>query len=485
MEHLPDPLHRHARARPEALALWAPGRSWSYAALDAAVAATADRLQADGIRRGERVALCLERSPEMIVLLWALWRLGAVAVPLSTRLPAAEVERHAQRVGCDCLIGPSEERGTPAPDSLKRRSPAEWVEEGGGSAEVVFEEESASDRPATIVFTSGSTGTPKAALHTWRNHCYSAKGSNANLPLREGDRWLLSLPLYHVGGLAILVRCALAGAAVALPAPQAPLADGLQGAEATHLSLVATQLRRLLGATTGPPPPSLRAVLLGGGPIPDALLRRGYERDWPLLTSYGCTEMASQVTTTAPGAPLDELRTAGRRLPHRHLRIDDGQIMVAGAPLFQGYVTPDGLDAPRTDDGWYPTGDRGRIDAGGRLHVLGRVDRMFVSGGENVQPEEIETALERIDGVGRAVVVPVPDPEYGRRPVAFVRTTAPRTPSELRTALGATLPAFKIPDAFHPLPSAATQKGLKIDREQLRNRAHKLREGKNPGGGPS
>jgi len=228
MEHLPDPLHRHARARPEALALWAPGRSWSYAALDAAVAATADRLQADGIRRGERVALCLERSPEMIVLLWALWRLGAVAVPLSTRLPAAEVERHAQRVGCDCLIGPSEERGTPAPDSLKRRSPAEWVEEGGGSAEVVFEEESASDRPATIVFTSGSTGTPKAALHTWRNHCYSAKGSNANLPLREGDRWLLSLPLYHVGGLAILVRCALAGAAVALPAPQAPLADGLQ-----------------------------------------------------------------------------------------------------------------------------------------------------------------------------------------------------------------------------------------------------------------
>jgi O-succinylbenzoic acid--CoA ligase len=191
--------------------------------------------------------------------------------------------------------------------------------------------------------------------------------------------------------------------------------------------------------------------------------------------------MASQITTTAPGASLDELRTAGRRLPHRRLRIDDGQIMVAGAPLFQGYVTPDGLDAPRTDDGWYPTGDRGRIDASGRLHVLGRGDRMFVSGGENVQPEEIETALERIDGVGRAVVVPVPDPEYGRRPVAFVRTTAPRSPSELRTALAATLPGFKIPDAFHPLPPDATQTGLKIDRERLRNRARKLHE-KNPGG---
>jgi O-succinylbenzoic acid--CoA ligase len=412
----------------------------------------------------------------MITLLWALWRLGAVAVPLSTRLPAAEVERHARRVGCERLVEPAGSDGdAPQSESLARRSPEEWVEEDGED-NAGGPGRGADDRPATIVFTSGSTGTPKAALHTWRNHRYSAKGSNANLPLREGDRWLLSLPLYHVGGLAILFRCALAGATVALPPPDAPLADGVSGAGATHLSLVATQLRRLLEATAGAPPPSLRAVLLGGGPLPEALLRRGHERGWPLLTSYGCTEMASQVATTAPGAPLDALRTAGRRLPHRRLRIEDGQIMVAGAPLFAGYVTAEGLDDPRTDDGWYPTGDRGRIDASGRLHVLGRMDRMFVSGGENVQPEEIEAALEQIDGVDRAVVVPVPDAEYGRRPVAFVRTTATLAPSRFRAALADTLPAFKIPDAFHPLPRAATRQGLKIDREQLRNRARKLRE---------
>lgn len=473
---MPDPIHRQAQARPEALALRTPQRPWTYAELDAAVAATAARLRELGVGERERVALHVERGPEMVTLLWALWRVGAVAVPPSSRLPAPAVGEHAQRVGAEALIASTEEVRGAAPASVAVWALNDVVGKEGRNANVASENSLPDDRPATIVFTSGSTGTPKAALHTWENHRYSAKGSNANLPLRPGDRWLLSLPLYHVGGLAILVRCALAGAAVALPSSEGPLAGALEAAGATHVSLVATQFRRLLDATEEGPPSSLRAALLGGGPIPDALLRRGHERGWPLLTSYGCTEMASQVTTTVPGAPLDDLRTAGRRLPHRRLRIEDGQIMVAGAPLFCGYVTADGLHDPRTDDGWYPTGDRGRIDASGRLHVRGRVDRMFVSGGENVQPEEIEATLERIDGVERAVVVPVPDSEYGQRPVAFLRTTTSPAADSLRDALSTTLPEFKIPDAFHSLPDEATADGLKIAHDQLRDRARKLRE---------
>jgi O-succinylbenzoic acid--CoA ligase len=331
------------------------------------------------------------------------------------------------------------------------------------------------DRPATIVYTSGSTGPPKAALHTWANHLYSAKGANANMPLRRGDRWLLSLPLYHVGGLAVLVRCALAGATVEVPPPDTSVEAALDNG-ATHVSMVATQYRRVLTAIDGPPPPAVRAVLLGGGPIPDALLRAGRAQNWPLHTTYGCTEMASQVTTTPPGASLDTLRSAGRRLPHRRLRVDDGQILVGGPPLFAGYVTPDGIDNPRIDGGWYPTGDRGHLDAQGRLHVAGRMDRMFVSGGENIQPEEIESVLERVDGVQRAVVVPVPDPEYGRRPVAFVRHSAEVSAEDLRATLRDTLPGFKIPEAFHSLTDADTENGLKVDHARLKKRARKLHE---------
>lgn len=477
-----DLVHQHAEARPEALALWTASQRWTYAELDAAVAATCSGLKEAGIQSGSRVAMHLPRGVEPVVLFWALWRIGAVAVPISTRLPVDQVGVRAKQVGAQFLVAGGEGVRDQAPDEGTTLAPEQVIE-----AEATRETTDSSrsrdhspDRPATIIFTSGSTGPPKAALHTWANHLYSAKGANANIPLQEGDRWLLSLPLYHVGGLAILVRCALAGAAVVIPDPETSLVSGLSTSQATHVSMVATQFRRVLASREEDPPTSLRAVLLGGGPVPPDLLQRGHERGWPLHTTYGCTEMDSQVTTTAPGAPLDDLRTSGRRLPHRRVRIEEGQVLVAGPPLFRGYVTPDGLDDPRRDDGWYPTGDRGWFDASGRLHVRGRVDRMFVSGGENVQPEEIEDALERLDGIERAVVVPVPDTEFGRRPVAFLRMTGDPDGRDLRGQLTQTLPGFKIPDAFHSLPEEAMTNALKIDREQLRKRACMLHDRKMP-----
>ncbi|PSQ86087.1 MAG: o-succinylbenzoate--CoA ligase [Bacteroidetes bacterium QS_3_64_15] len=476
----PCPVHRHAQARPRTLALWTPERRWTYAELDASVAATCVRLRDAGLPEENRVALRLHRGPDLVILLWALWRTGRVAMPLSTRLPAAEVRRTAQRMEAKLLVtrdsalldGESDPEAC-TPDRIVER-------EGGGDSTPGVRP---IHRRASLIFTSGSTGTPSAVLHSWANHLYSAKGSNANLPLRPerseevvsglrpGDRWLLSLPPYHVGGLAILVRCALSGAAVAIPDRDAFLSAALGTTGATHLSLVATQLRRLLDAQDGSLPPRVRGVLLGGGPLPEALLRRGHARGWPLHTSYGSTEMASQVTATPPGAPLADLRTAGRCLPHRRLRIDDdGEILVAGPTLCRGIDEAGQVRDPRVN-GWFPTGDLGRLDAQGRLHVQGRVDRQFVSGGENIRPEEIEAALERLDGIERAVVVPVPDEEYGRRPVAFVRLETGRVPDDWRASLATVLPRFKLPDAVHRLPDAAVQDRMKVDRELLRRRA--------------
>jgi len=464
-----DPIARHALARPSAPALLGAEEERTYAALDRAVAHRLRQLRAVGVRPGDRVGLHAPRSARLVTLFWALWRLGAVAVPLSTRLPPAEVGAAARRTGCRLLFTERDAVAEASPESLPVRRPDRLPDAGSTGAET---QSPGPDRPATILHTSGSTGTPKAALHTWANHLYSAKGANANMPLREGDRWLLSLPLYHVGGLAPLVRCALVGAAVVLPSPEQTLADDLRRRDVTYVSLVPTQFRRLLAATEGPPPESLRGVLLGGGPIPSALVRQAQARRWPVLASYGCTEMASQVTTTALGAAA--LDSAGRCLPHRRLRIEDGEVQVAGPTLFEGYVTADGLEDPRTATGWYPTGDRGRIDAQGRLHVLGRMDRMFVSGGENVQPEEIEEALQQMAGVERAVVVPVSHPEYGARPVAFVDGPDPGTAEALSASLAEQLPGFKIPDAFHPLTSHCGSDGLTVDHDHLRRRARVL-----------
>jgi O-succinylbenzoic acid--CoA ligase len=354
--------------------------------------------------------------------------------------------------------------------NLLRPKPEDLLREGQQFAEPT---DIPLGRPATIIFTSGSTGVPKAALHTFGNHYHSALGSNANIALRPGDRWLHSLPLYHVGGLSILFRCLLAGATVALPQQGTPPGEAIAGFGATHVSLVSTQLLRLLreDAELG----GLEAVLMGGGPIPASLVDEAVARGLPVHTSYGLTEMASQVTTTPPGARPDELRTAGRVLPHREVGISErGEILVRGKTLFAGYVESEKLDLPLDADGWFHTGDLGELYENDYLRVRGRMDNLFVSGGENVQPEEIEEALCRLEGIEEAVVVPVPDKEFGARPVAFVRTDD-LEPGDLARELEPVLPRFKIPISFHLWPESEGR-GMKADRAALREQALRLRD---------
>jgi O-succinylbenzoic acid--CoA ligase len=199
-------------------------------------------------------------------------------------------------------------------------------------------------------------------------------------------------------------------------------------------------------------------------------------RSWPIHTTYGLTEMAAQVTTTSPDATLGELQSSGRVLPYRQLRVDErGEILVQGATLFQGYLDGDTVQHPFDQDGWFHTGDLGRLDEEGWLHVLGRTDNLFISGGENIQPEEIELALCDVPGVTQAVVVPVQDDEFGQRPVAFVRGVDEGVwLATLAGELEAVLPHFKIPDAFYLWPEVEEE--MKIDRTVFREQALLLRK---------
>jgi O-succinylbenzoic acid--CoA ligase len=183
--------------------------------------------------------------------------------------------------------------------------------------------------------------------------------------------------------------------------------------------------------------------------------------------------MASQVTTTPPGASLDALRTAGRVLPEREVSIsEEGEILVRGATLFAGYLEDENLDLPLDTDGWFRTGDLGALDENGYLRVFGRKDNRFFSGGENIQPEEIEEALAVLPGVEAAVVVPVEDAEFGQRPVAFVGMEEGSTVN-LASELENVLPRFKIPVSFHPWPGESV--GMKVDRAYFRELTRHLR----------
>jgi o-succinylbenzoate---CoA ligase len=473
---VPCPLRTAAEDSPDAPAIVsADGTLITYCELDRRVTAVAINLDELGLGAGARVGLYLPKDERYIVLLLALLRAGCVACPLSTRTPRLGVATLLQRAACRALIS---EKDLPeaAHAGVPKLHPKALFE----SISSVDDRPRSSDslhlllgRHATVVFTSGSTGTPKGTLHTFGNHYFSARGSNANIALEPQDRWLHSLPLYHVGGLSILFRCLLAGASVALPEPAAPLGEAIARSRATHVSLVSTQLLRLL-REEGFDPSGLKAILLGGGPTPGYLLEEALARKLPIHTSYGLTEMASQVTATPPAASRETLRTSGRPLPHRELSIsDDGEILVRGETLFAGYVEGEAIELPIDADGWFHTKDLGELDAGGYLRVRGRKDNLFISGGENVQPEEIEEALCFLEGVEEAVVVPIPDPEFGFRPAAFVRTTGGVVESrDLARALEPVLARFKIPVAFYGWPEGI--EGMKVDRTALTECARRL-----------
>lgn len=458
---LADPIRQQARERPDAPALVTSSETWTWADLDARIDACSSRLE------GERIAVRAETSPALVVLILACLRSGRTVVPVSTRWPEAAAEAALARLGPDCVLGPAEVA------VLQNVGDGSSYASGEGPGEErTRRATSALDlaRPFTIVHTSGSTGRPKSALHTVGNHVWSARGVIERMDLREGDRWLLDLPLYHVGGLGVVVRCALAGATLTVPERGTSTADAVRQLRPTHASLVSTQLRRLLHDASDNDLAGLRAVLLGGSAIPPELLDEAVRRGLPVATSYGMTEMTSTVTATAPGASRDDLATSGTLLPHRALRISaSGEIEVSGPTRFAGYATSSGVEpAPE----WVPTGDLGRLDADGRLVVTGRRDLRFVSGGENVQPEAIEAALLALDAIAEAVVLPVPDAEYGARPVAFVRLAdgIGLDPSALATALREHLAGFMIPVAFYAWNGA---EGMKPNRPALQAEAER------------
>ena len=464
----PCPLRSAALAAPKAAALVGARGITSYGELDRMVSAAA--LRFGGLDPGSRVALYLPKDERYVALVLALIRAGHVACPVSDHLPPRGAAQLLGKAACSALISEDEQLLQKAGADLYELKPENLLEVARHRTEPT---DIPLERSATIIFTSGSTGVPKAALHTFGNHYYNALGSNANITLRPGDRWLHTLPLYHVGGLSILFRCLLAKATVALPEPGDPLGEAIAGPAATHVSLVSTQLSRLLreDADLG----GLEAVLMGGGPVPPSLVDEALARGLPLHTSYGLTEMASQVTTTPPDASIEELRTAGRVLPNREVSISErGEIMVRGETLFAGYVEGEELDRPLNQEGWFHTGDLGELGEDGYLRVGGRIDNLFISGGENIQPEEIEEALCRLEGVDEAVVVPVPDEEFGARPVAFVRTDG--GVRDLSGELESDLPRFKIPIAYH-LWTEEARRGMKVDRAALGKRALRLRSG--------
>lgn len=460
-ERITCPVFEHAREHGGQSAVVGKDRSLSYQQLEESIDLATHNLTRLGVKFRERVALISPNTVEYIITLFALWRQGAIVCLLSTRFPEEGVRSRLQNISCARTIAPKLVTGTNFPGTnffLRKSVPV---------TDFVAGTEYALNDPADIMFTSGSSGEPKAVVHSFGNHYYSALAANECIPVGPGDRWLLSLPLYHVGGLEIVFRIFVGGGAVVIPEPGEDIAQAIHRHNVTHVSFVPTQLSRLLAtpANIGILR-KLKAILVGGGPIPDALIRKSVDKLLPVHVSYGLTEMASQVATSKRLTKEDPL-PHGQILRCAKVRIsDDHEILVKGKTLFQGYVHEKGIDLPLDKQGWFYTGDLGCLNEDGTLTVLGRKDNMFISGGENIQPEEIERHLCHIEGIVQAVVIPVKNEEFGERPAAFVeiKEGARLSRAQILSSLREYLPSFKLPDQIYAWPDSAPQQGIKYDR---------------------
>ena len=472
-----DFLTLAARAHPDRLALIDGDQRLTYAELNTDVAELASRLKAHGVQQDQRVAVLLDRSRQAVILVHALVRIGASLVPLNTRLTADEMQYQVDKAGCDWILrtpnAPSPEILKPScpfvsfvvkkeVDGLPRNAPAPNLV---GALEL--------DAEFGILFTSGTTGKPKGARLLWKNIYASAKASALRLGTHPNDRWLLTLPLYHIGGLSIIFRSALYGTAIILPNFEndqfdlAQLIKRMHETETTMVSLVPTMLHRLLSdefarqffrrsnlpisnetasSQVHAPrrisedsvfPESLRLLLFGGAAASPKLLERAFAQSLPVAKTYGLTECASQVATATPDEVRRKPTSVGKPLPgvHVEIRDDEGQLLpsgeignvhVAGDVVMFGYLYQAKIQE------WFGTGDLGYLDADGDLFIVQRRSDLIVSGGENIYPAEVESVLVQHPAVAEACVVGIPDEQWGQRvaaAVVLVRRTSLEAPT--------------------------------------------------------
>ena len=403
---------------------------------------------AQGVREGDGVALRAANSPSVLLAWLALMQSGARILPINPKLPAmllgellpAMTLRFALDLAGDAMTL----NFTPLTLCESHESDAVQVPWRA-------------DRLVSMTLTSGSSGLPKAAVHTPEAHLASAEGVLTLMPFRHGDNWLLSLPLFHVSGQGILWRWLLAGATITVRDLH-PLHQALAGC--THASLVPTQLWRLL--TQSLLPKSLTHVLLGGAAIPVELSKEAEARGVNCWCGYGLTEFASTVCAKR----ADGLPDVGYALAGREVKLIEGESLLRARSMASGYWRNGKLAALSDEDGWFHTRDRGALEQG-KLTVIGRLDNLFFSGGEGIQPEDVERVIVRHPEVSQCFVVPIADAEFGQRPVAVVECAQALIPESLAIWATDKLAGFQLPVRWLRLPQALANGGIKISRREV------------------
>jgi len=457
-------LRDRARITPDRIAIDEHGRTWTYAELDARSDELAARLT-----HGDRVSTLTGNSGEHVALMFACAKAGAILHPISWRLAPAEVAYQLDDAEPSVLVVEDEHRALAeaALGLVSSPPPLELPAQGSPAPP-------ADGDPLLLIYTSGTTGKPKGALLTHANCFWTNLSFDLATGVRPDDVILQVLPQFHCGGWnvhAILAWWKGAkiilergfDAARSLDLIERERITTLMGVPANYLFMA--QEPRFAEADLS----SLRLAVVGGAPMPEALLDVWAERGIEIVQGYGLTEAAPNVLCLAPGDARRKAGYAGKPYPYVACDLSpEGELLVKGPNVFPGYWRNDDATAAAFRDGWLLTGDIAERDDEGNYRILGRLKDMVVSGGENVYPAEIESVLHEHPAVADAAVVGVPDERWGEVCAAFVVLSSPVTEEELRAHCRGQLARFKVPKEFHVIDELPRNSMGKILKSELR-----------------
>jgi o-succinylbenzoate---CoA ligase len=432
-----------------------------------------------GLKRGDIVAIISENNIEFILLIFALWKSGALPVPLNIRLNESETDTLIKFLNPTFIYidqGFNKQINYPAEKII-------YVKEDYLTSErISIIPDIKGKDTALILFTSGTSGSPKGVELTFNNLKASFDNSNTILQESMNDKWIASLPFYHIGGFSIIIRALLSGASLIIPQKLdvSSIADSIVRMKPTLLSLVSTQLRRLIELGIKPNA-GLRHVLLGGGYIDSVLLDQAINDGWPIIKVYGSTETSSLVTYVDCNNDVDNNSSVGIPLANNQIFIVNerkellppkakGEIAVRSDSCAKGYYKNSDATKVKFKHGLYYTGDTGFIDEKGYLYIDSRSNDLIISGGENINPLEVEAVLLNYPGVQNVSVFGVEDKEWGHIVSAAIilKPGINTSENELRDYLVEKISTFKIPRIYYFMDEFPISPLGKVQKEKLK-----------------
>jgi len=435
----------------------------TYEELQKNVALTSSSLREKGISENDRVGIIGKNDLDFILIVLSLWQVNAVPVPINSRLTEKEINQQLTIAKCSFVLTSKDFTNKLSNLPLQKFVYPFELKTG----ELNLETEIVPDKTAAIIFTSGSSLKPKGVELSFNSFFRNAVIGNQLLRQLNSDRWLASLPFYHVGGFSIITRALLFGIPIVIPDSVSPdnqtvghagLISAIEKFNPTLISLVSTQLKRIVESKFKPNP-EMKICLLGGGFINDDLIEEAINLGWPIVKVFGSTETCSFVTALLTEEFKLKPGSAGKPLPPNIILIKDengneldpfevGEIAVKTPVLMKRYINEENSFNYKITDGFYFTGDTGYIDDEGYLFVQSRKNNLISTGGENVNPAEVEKEILKHPYIAEAVVFPVRDKEWGEIISAVIVLKNPVekvSPDDLKIFLINKIAAYKIP----------------------------------------